>query len=243
MFMPTILIADDEPIMRMDLCDMVSDLGFTVVGEAADGFDAIELCRLHHPDVVLMDVKMPIFDGLTAAETILAEDLAGCVVVVTAFADAAFLERASAVGVTGYLVKPIDQRSLLPTIEVAREQARRLRQSREDLAAAEEKLRQDRIIHKAQTVYAQQNRCTEEEAYRLLRKTAMDKRMTMAMLAQHILHQADQNDPVRVVKHLLMTRKSLPEEKAYQHIVSYGKVHDLSVEEAAKVLRGNLERE
>ena len=99
--MKTVIIADDEPITRMDLCDMVQELGFQVLGQAADGFDAIELCRETHPDVVLMDVKMPIFDGLTASETILSEDLAGCVVLLTAFSDREIISRATAAGVTG----------------------------------------------------------------------------------------------------------------------------------------------
>ena len=241
--MKTVIIVDDEPITRMDLSDMLLELGFDVVGEAADGFDAIELCRAKKPDVVLMDVKMPIFDGLTASETILSESLAGCVVLLTAFNDRDVIDRASKAGVTGYLVKPVDQKSLLPTIEVAYAQSRRLAESRQQTKEAENRVREERLIHKAQQYLAKQQDISETEAYRQMRKAAMDKRMTMAMLAQHILHQADQNDPVRVVKHLLMTKKSLSEEKAYQHIVSYGKVHGLTVEEAAKVLRDNLERE
>ena len=110
--MNTVVIVDDEPITRMDLSDMLRELGFTVAGEAADGFDAIELCRSLRPDVVLMDVRMPVFDGLTATETILEEDLAGCVILLTAFSDREIIDRASRAGVTGYLVKPIDQKSL-----------------------------------------------------------------------------------------------------------------------------------
>ena len=238
--MPTILIADDEPIMRMDLCDMVSDLGFTVVGEAADGFDAIELCRLHHPDVVLMDVKMPIFDGLTAAETILAESLSDCVVLLTAFSDRDLIRRARDAGVAGYLVKPVRPTDLLPTIEVAREQARRLRQSREDLASAEEKLRQDRIIHKAQTLYARQNHCSEEEAYRLLRKTAMDKRVSLAALCESIASAGEQSSAVNRAKKLLMARRAMSEEKAHKLLQNTARTRGISMEEAAEELLRRL---
>ncbi|MEG2074767.1 MAG: response regulator, partial [Angelakisella sp.] len=117
--MHTAIVVDDEPITRMDLSDMLREQGFSVVGEASDGFDAIELCRSLSPDVVLMDIRMPVFDGLSASETILSEELAGCVVLLTAFSSKELVERANQIGVTGYLVKPVEERLLLPTIEVA----------------------------------------------------------------------------------------------------------------------------
>lgn len=178
--MKTVLIVDDEPITRMDLSDMLRELGFGVAGEAADGFDAMELCRLKRPDVVLMDVKMPIFDGLSASETILAEELAGCVVLLTAFSDPEIIRRAGAAGVTGYLVKPVDQKSLLPTIEVALAQSLRLRESRRQAREAERRIQEDRQIHKAQQVLSRTQRCSESEAYRQMRKAAMDKRIPLA---------------------------------------------------------------
>ena len=88
----TAVIVDDEPVTRMDLADMLEEAGFRVAGEAGDGFDAVELCEEKRPDVVLMDVKMPVFDGLTAAETILSRELAGCVVLLTAFQDREIVE-------------------------------------------------------------------------------------------------------------------------------------------------------
>ena len=130
--MKRVIVVDDEPITRMDLRGMLGDLGFEVAGEAGDGFDAVEVCRRLQPDVVLMDVKMPVFDGINAAETILQQDLAGCVVLLTAYGDREIIDRASAAGVTGYIVKPVEERLLLPTIEVALAQSQRLRQSREE---------------------------------------------------------------------------------------------------------------
>lgn len=100
----TIIVVDDEPIIRLDLCQMLEELGFAVTAEGADGFDAVELCRQKHPDIVLLDLEMPIFDGMTAAETIIGEGLAGCVVICTAFADEEFIQRAGRAGVAGYLV-------------------------------------------------------------------------------------------------------------------------------------------
>ena len=198
--MKTVVIVDDEPLTRMDLADMLHELNFDVIGEASDGFDAIELCRTKHPDIVLMDVRMPVFDGLTASETISLEELAGCIVLLTAFSDRDIIDRAAAAGVTGYLVKPINSKTLLPTLEVAYAQSQRLRESRKQTAEAERRIREDRQIHKAQQYLARTQKCSESDAYRKMRKLAMDKRMTMATLAEHILRQAAQNDDVAAVK-------------------------------------------
>lgn len=240
--MKTVVIVDDEPITRMDLSDMLQELGFEIAGETADGFDAVELCRTVRPDVVLMDVKMPIFDGLTASETILSESLAGCVVLLTAFNDRAVIERASKAGVTGYLVKPIDQKSLLPTIEVAYAQSQRLVQSRQETQAAQKKIQEDRLIHKAQQYLAKMQGCSEPDAYRQMRKTAMDKRISLAVLAEHVLQQAARNDHTGPAKQLLIEKMGMSEDRAYQHIVSYSKARSCSVEEAAKEIRIALER-
>lgn len=241
--MKTVLIVDDEPITRMDLHDMLTELRFHVVGEAADGFDAIELCRIHYPDLVLMDVKMPIFDGLTASEAILAEDLAGCVVLLTAFSDRDIIDRASRAGVTGYLVKPVNPASLLPTLEVAMSQAARLRQSRAQAEAAEGKLREDRTIHKAQQILARQQGCTEAEAYRQMRKAAMDKRISVAALAEAILKGAERNDDISAVKGWLMKHKHMSEEKAHQFLLSQSRTHGCTIEQAANDLRQRLMKE
>jgi len=241
--MKTVIIVDDEPITRMDLADMLQELGFDVIGEAADGFDAIELCRSKRPDVVLMDVKMPIFDGLTASETILAENLAGCVVLLTAFNDRDVIERASKAGVTGYLVKPIDQKSLLPTIEVAYAQSQRLKEIRKKAADAERQIRENRQIMKAQQYLAKTQGCSESEAYRQMRKTAMDKRMSIAALAERILQQAAQNDDIAAVKKILIARKNMTDSRAYHYITTYAKSHRCSVEQAAKELKSLFSRE
>lgn len=238
--MRTVVIADDEPITRMDLADMLGELGFSVVGQAADGFDAVELCRVHRPDVVLMDVKMPVFDGLSASEQILAQELAGCVILLTAFHDRDMVERASGAGVTGYLVKPVDARALLPAIEVALAQSLRLRESRREAEQAQRQVQEDRLVHKAQRLLAQNQGCSEGEAYRLMRKTAMDKRMPLAALARHILEQADRSGDVAAVKQHLMRREHLSENRAFRRLSDYAKAQGCSVEEAARRLRARL---
>ena len=105
----TAVVVDDEPITCMDVAEMLREMGFDVVGEAADGFDAVELCRVHRPDLVLMDARMPVFDGLTASKTILEKHYCNCIVLLTAYQDRDMIEKATKAGVSGYLVKPIDQ--------------------------------------------------------------------------------------------------------------------------------------
>lgn len=170
---------------------MLEEAGFRVAGEAGDGFDAVELCEEKRPDVVLMDVKMPVFDGLTAAETILSRELAGCVVLLTAFQDREIVERAGRIGVTGYLAKPIDPRCLLPTLELALAQSERLQGSREQTRLVRQQMEDDRLVHRAQRAMARRMGCTEEEAYHKMRRMAMDKRVTVASLARRLLEQME----------------------------------------------------
>ena len=107
-----VVIADDEPITRMDLKELLSEEGYQVVGEAADGFDAVEACKQSRPDLVLMDIKMPLLDGLSAAKILFEENLADTVMMLTAYSEREFVDEAKHIGVAGYLVKPIDEKSL-----------------------------------------------------------------------------------------------------------------------------------
>ena len=107
-----VVIADDEPITRMDLKEILEKEGHQVVAEAADGFDAIECCRDCHPDLVVMDVKMPLLDGITASKVIAEEDLAETVVLLTAYCDREFIEEAKEAKVSGYFVKPVEERTV-----------------------------------------------------------------------------------------------------------------------------------
>ena len=187
----TVAVVDDEPITRMDIAGMLEDLGYEVAFEAGDGFDAVACCRNKRPDVVLMDVKMPVFDGLSAAQTILKEDLAGSVVLLTAFSDEEIVRKAGEIGVSGYLVKPVEQRLLRPAIEVAMAQSRRLRESRAETEDAKQKLEDSKLIARAQALYAVKQGVGEGEAYQILRRTAMDKRLPLAVIAKAYLEQED----------------------------------------------------
>ena len=229
--MRTVIIVDDEPITRMDLAEMLAELDFTVLGEAGDGFDAIELCRARRPDVVLMDVKMPVFDGLTLAE---------CVVLLTAFGQRDIVERANRIGVTGYLVKPIEQRMLLPTIEVALAQSRRLRQSRREAEQARRQVEESKVIARAQGLLAKEMGVSETQAYQELRRMAMDKRTTIAALAAAFVEQRTRRQEVDQAKSLLQRRRRMSESNAYKYVVREAQQQGCSMEEAARRIIAEL---
>lgn len=239
---PTAIVVDDEPITRVDLRQMLEEMSFSVLGDAADGFDAIELCRRHHPDVVLMDIRMPVFDGMTASETIISEDLAGCVVILTAFQDRELIEQANRIGVTGYLVKPVEERLLLPTLEVAMAQARRLRDARRETAEIRERMEEQRLVDRAKALLARKEAIPESEAYRRLQKMAMEKRSTLASLARAVVAQESGREVIRRAKELLIRTAALSEPEAYRAVTAFAKERGLSPEEAAQLIldRGGL---
>ena len=214
--MHTAIIVDDEPITRMDLGEMLTEQGFQVLGSVGDGFDAIELCRKVNPDVVMMDVRMPVFDGLTAAETILNEKLAQCVVLVTAMSDRDLIERANQIGVTGYLVKPVEERLLLPTVEVALAQSRRIQALQAQLSESREQVEQAKLIERAKAILAAQRSISEAEAYAQLRRMSMDKRCSIASLAQAVVKGNSQREVIARAKELLIHQKGLSEAEAYR---------------------------
>lgn len=183
----TIVIADDEPITMMDLCEMLKESGYDVVGEAADGFDAVEICRKYRPDLVLMDVKMPLLDGISATKIIMNEGLSDSVVLLTAYSGNEFVEQAKDAGVMGYLVKPVDEKCLLPAIEVAISKGKEIKKIKADAAKAKEDLESRKTIERAKGILMKKHKLTEDEAYNKIRKLSMDKRCSMAKIAEAIM--------------------------------------------------------
>lgn len=232
----TAIVVDDEPITRLDLSQMLGEMGFLVVGDASDGFDAIELCRRHCPDVVLMDIKMPVFDGMTASETIISEGLAGCVVLLTAFGDRELIEQANRVGVTGYLVKPVEERLLLPTLEVAIAQADRLRLARQETADMRGQIEEQKLIDRAKALLARQEGLSESEAYRRLQQMAMDKRSTLAALCRALVAQSGGRELLNRAKASLMSRQGITEQEAYRAVTELARQRGGDVEAAAREL-------
>lgn len=182
-----VVIADDEPITRMDIKEILESAGYNVVDEAADGFDAVEVCKKHHPDLVLMDVKMPLLNGLSAAQIVMDEELADTVIVLTAYSESGFIEEAKSVGVAGYLVKPIDEKSLVPSIELAVARSKDLKKLRRDMEKVSERLENRSIIEKAKGLVMEEQKCSEQAAYDYIRKISLEKKLSMRRVAELIL--------------------------------------------------------
>ncbi|HVM35034.1 MAG TPA: response regulator [Actinomycetota bacterium] len=188
---PKVLIAEDEAIIRLDLKEMLEEEGFDVVGEAADGDAALRLTRERTPDLVIMDVKMPGMDGLSAAEQIVSDDLAA-VLVLTAFSQKDLVKRAAEAGALGYLVKPFQKSDLLPAIEIALARHAELASVRHESRSLEEQLETRKLVDRAKGLLMDAGGMTEAEAFRHIQKRAMDSRMSMRAVAEEVLREAPQ---------------------------------------------------
>ena len=186
-----VVIADDEPISRMDLKELLTEGGYTVVAEVSDGFDAVENCKLYHPDLVLLDIKMPFLDGLAAAKIIYEEELADTIIMLTAYSEREFVEQAKDYGVSGYLVKPIDEKSLIPNIELVVAQSKEMKRLRKDsfywYKKVSERLANRSIIEKDKGQVMQEQNLSEQEAYHYIRKLSQLKGLSMRRVAEMIL--------------------------------------------------------
>ena len=182
-----IVIADDEPITRMDLKEFLEERGYSVLGEATDGFDAIEMCKKIKPDLVLMDIKMPLLDGLSAARILQQEQIGATIVLLTAYSEREFIDSAKEIGVSGYLVKPIDEKSIIPCIELAVARSREMQKLQKDIAKVEERLERRSIIEKAKGKIMERNGLCEQEAYDFIRKLSLTKNLSMRRVAEIIL--------------------------------------------------------
>ena len=181
-----ILLAEDETISRMDLREMLENLGYAVVGEAGDGRAAVNLARALKPDLVLMDIKMPGVDGIAAAET-LAQEHVTPVLLLTAYSDKELIDRAVDAGVMGYLVKPFQEAQLKPAIEVALERWREVRQIEHDLAQTQETLETRKLVERAKGVLMDSQNLKETEAFRRIQRLSMNSRKSMREVAEAIL--------------------------------------------------------
>ena len=181
-----IVVAEDEALIRLDLAEMLGEAGYVVVGQASNGEQAVELVREHRPDVVIMDVKMPVLDGISAAEAIGKERIAP-VIMLTAFSQKELVERARDAGVMAYIVKPFTQADLTPAIDIARSRWTELTALESEVADLGERLETRKAVDRAKGVLMQQLKLTEAEAFRWIQKTAMDRRLGMREVADAVI--------------------------------------------------------
>lgn len=181
-----VIIADDESIIRMDLREMLSALGYQVVGEAGDGRQAISLARELKPDLVIMDIKMPEMDGIAAARVLTEEKIAP-VLLLTAYSQHELVQGAREAGVVGYIVKPFRQDELMPAIEVALSRFREFRELEKEMGDLKETLEARKVIERAKGVLMDQYGLKEADAFRRIQKLSMDTRKSMREIADAIL--------------------------------------------------------
>lgn len=182
----TVLVAEDEALIRLDLVELLTEEGFDVVGQASDGEEAVKLARELDPDLVIMDVKMPGMDGITAAQTI-AEERIAPIVMLTAFSQRDLVERARDAGAMAYVVKPFDATDVIPAIEIAMARFAEIRAIEDELASLEDRFESRKIIDQAKGILQQSLDLSEPEAFRWIQKTAMDLRKSMREVAEGVI--------------------------------------------------------
>jgi two-component system, response regulator PdtaR len=181
-----VIIAEDEALIRLDLKEMLEEEGYEVAGEAADGQKAVELASTLKPDLVILDVKMPILDGISAAEQIAAHQIAP-VVILTAFSQRELVERARDAGAMAYLVKPFTKADLVPAIEIAVSRFQEISALGTEVGTLRERLEVRKVLDRAKGRLQSECGLTEPEAFRWIQKTSMNRRVTMRAVAEDVL--------------------------------------------------------
>ncbi len=182
-----VVVAEDESLIRMDIVETLRDKGFDVVGEAGDGNKAVELAFALRPDLMVMDIKMPDLDGLSAAEKI--AELKIPIVLLTAFSQQELVTRAAEVGAMAFLVKPFSPQDLLPAIEIALSRHAQLVALESEIHDLGERLETRKLVERAKAVLSERMKLTEPEAFRWIQKASMDRRLSMADVSRTVLDQ------------------------------------------------------
>ncbi|GGD19033.1 ANTAR domain-containing response regulator [Nocardioides daphniae] len=183
---PTVVIAEDEALIRMDLAEMLAEEGYDVIGQAADGQRAIDLAEELRPDLVILDVKMPVLDGIAAAERIAAQRICP-VVILTAFSQRELVERARDAGAMAYLLKPFSKADLAPTIEMAVARFTEVKALESEVADLSERLETRKTMDRAKGLLQSELGLSEVDAFRWIQKTAMDLRLSMRQVAAGVI--------------------------------------------------------
>jgi response regulator NasT len=183
----TVLVAEDESLIRMDIVETLIDFGFDVIAEAADGIEAVELAKSKKPDIIVMDIKMPNLDGISAAEQMQALRIP--IVLLTAFSQKELVERASEAGAMAYVVKPFTPNDLLPAIEIAWSRHQQLTALEAEVQDLTERFETRKLVDRAKGLLNEKMNLTEPEAFRWIQKASMDRRLTMHEVALTIIDQ------------------------------------------------------
>lgn len=189
-----VVVAEDEALIRLDIVEMLRDAGFEVVGEAGDGEEAVRLAEEHRPDLVVMDIKMPVLDGISAAERIVGARIAP-VVLLTAFSQRELVERARDAGAMAYVVKPFSAADLLPALEIALSRHQEISALEAEVADLADRFETRKLVDRAKGLLQSKFKMSEPEAFRWIQKTSMDKRLTMREVAAAIIASASDGGP------------------------------------------------
>lgn len=184
----TVVVAEDEALIRLDIVEILRERGYEVVAETDNGKTAIELAQKHQPNLVLMDVKMPIMDGITAAEEIGKEQIAP-VVLLTAFSQKELVDRAVEAGAMAYVVKPFTPNDLFPAIEVAIARYEQIRALEKEVGTIRDQFETRKLVDRAKSLLITKMSLTEPEAFRWIQKTSMDRRLSMREVSDTIIKQ------------------------------------------------------
>jgi two-component system, response regulator PdtaR len=183
-----VLIAEDEALIRLDLKEMLEEEGFEVVAEVADGASAVRLTRELTPDLVILDVKMPVMDGIQAAEEI-AKDRLSAILILTAFSQRDLVEKARRAGAMAYLVKPFQKHDLLPAVEIAAGRFRELSGLEREVDDLQGRLEARKVVERAKGLLQEKQDMSEAESFRFVQRQAMERRQTMKQVAERIIEQ------------------------------------------------------
>jgi two-component system, response regulator PdtaR len=181
-----VVIAEDEALIRLDLKEMLEEDGYEVVGEAGDGETAVRLTTELEPDLTILDVKMPVLDGISAAERIAAGRIAP-VVILTAFSQRELVERAREAGAMAYLVKPFTKADLVPAIEMAVSRFQEIKSLEAEVSSLEDRLETRKLVDRAKGLLQSAHGWSEPEAFRWIQKTSMDRRLSMRAVAEAVI--------------------------------------------------------
>ncbi|MEY4989668.1 MAG: hypothetical protein RI933_1301 [Actinomycetota bacterium] len=181
------IVAEDESLIRLDIVETLQENGFDVVAQAADGETAVALVREHKPDLLVMDIKMPNMDGITAAEQLKNDHVP--IVLLTAFSQKELVERASEAGAMAYVVKPFTPNDLMPAIEIALSRFAQLTALEAEISDLSERLETRKLVDRAKGLLTEKMNLSEPEAFRWIQKASMDRRLTMQEVAKTVIDQ------------------------------------------------------